>query len=356
VGDRARYIQRKIGLWLGKIYKLLKQGLELLHHPIFCLAVVFSAFLLFCRIDSTNPFQKTPLLSEDHTKSFFDQRDFFVFTALPVSVNNNSLRSGGPVNIVNAQVLGYMDSGLGLGEARKGDNEREIFEYRVKQGDTASLIAEELGISLNTILWANNLTNSSKLKLGQKLIILPVSGAMHLVGKGETLGYLSGLYKADMQEISEFNELQENNKIVIGDLLIIPGGIKPILSVSTSRPIASSYFICPIPGPCTLTQGLHSYNAVDLSHGRCGEPVYAASGGEVQKIGQGTIAGKYVRVLHKNGVVTFYGHLSQILVYAGQPLNQGQVIGYVGNTGYTIGPTGCHVHFEVRGARNPFAY
>lgn len=289
-------------------------------------------------------------------KSFFHQRDFFIFTALPSCVNSNSLRPGGPVNVVSAQVLGYMEGDLMLGETRRGDSEREMFEYRVKQGDTASSIAEEFGVSVNTVLWANDLTPSSRLKVGQKLTILPVSGAMHLVRKGETLGYLAGLYKADPEEIAEFNELPEDNKIVVGDLLIIPGGTAPLLPAKASMPIASSYFICPIPTPCTLTQGLHPYNAVDISHGRCGEPVYAASGGEVQKTGYGSIAGRYVRILHKNGVVTFYGHLSSILVYAGQPVNQGQVIGYIGNTGYTIGPTGCHVHFEVRGGRNPFAY
>jgi murein DD-endopeptidase MepM/ murein hydrolase activator NlpD len=57
------------------------------------------------------------------------------------------------------------------------------------------------------------------------------------------------------------------------------------------------------------------------------------------------------------GISTFYGHLSAINVKVGQDVSQGQIIGYVGHTGYTIpaGPAGCHVHFEVRGARNPFA-
>ena len=54
---------------------------------------------------------------------------------------------------------------------------------------------------------------------------------------------------------------------------------------------------------------------------------------------------KYImRVLHLNA----FGKEGKV--------KEGDIIGYVGNTGYTIGPTGCHVHFDVRGAANPFAY
>jgi len=54
-------------------------------------------------------------------------------------------------------------------------------------------------------------------------------------------------------------------------------------------------------------------------------------------------------------VVTLYGHLSVITVKNGGSVNVGEIIGYIGNTGRTRGQTGCHLHFEVRGARNPFA-
>jgi murein DD-endopeptidase MepM/ murein hydrolase activator NlpD len=41
------------------------------------------------------------------------------------------------------------------------------------------------------------------------------------------------------------------------------------------------------------------------------------------------------------------------LVEVGNEVEKGELIGYVGNTGYTLGPTGCHLHFEVRGGQNP---
>ncbi|MCF7836060.1 MAG: peptidoglycan DD-metalloendopeptidase family protein, partial [Candidatus Marinimicrobia bacterium] len=48
---------------------------------------------------------------------------------------------------------------------------------------------------------------------------------------------------------------------------------------------------------------------------------------------------------------TLYSHLSSNIVSSGWNVVQGQVIGYEGSTGKS---TGCHVHFEIRGAKNPF--
>jgi murein DD-endopeptidase MepM/ murein hydrolase activator NlpD len=61
--------------------------------------------------------------------------------------------------------------------------------------------------------------------------------------------------------------------------------------------------------------------------------------------------GNYVVVDHPNGTQTLYAHLYKNIVWQGQKVVQGQVIGYLGTTGRS---TGCHLHFEVRGAKNPF--
>ena len=61
--------------------------------------------------------------------------------------------------------------------------------------------------------------------------------------------------------------------------------------------------------------------------------------------------GSYIVVSHPNGTQTLYAHNSANLVVAGERVSQGQVIGKVGSTGRS---TGQHVHFEVRGAQNPF--
>lgn len=269
------------------------------------------------------------------------------------TIQETSLKGYSPPTIVSAKVLGSL-----LGSDFSLSDRKETLEYEVQEGDTLSNVAEKFNISLNTVLWANDLTSRSLIKPGQKLIILPVSGLMHLVQNGENLGSIAKKYKAETEGIIDFNNLSETGEIFVGDLLIIPNGTMPVVTYQpTYAPLAASYFICPVPAPCRITQGLHSYNAIDFSNSKCAEPVYAAAGGEVQRTGYGNVAGVYVRILHPNGVVTFYGHLSRATVAPGDSVYQGQIIGYVGYSGYTVpaGPAGCHLHFEVRGARNPFA-
>lgn len=268
-------------------------------------------------------------------------------------VQNNSLVGISPPITVSPKVLGSLGS--------FDDEVKDVFEYVVQSGDSLSLIAEKFNISLNTLLWANDLSSSSPIRPGQKLIILPVSGILHHVKNGETLSGIAKVYQGDTDEITSFNELSGED-IFVGDILIIPGGkmppkprysLKPISQI----PLASSYFTFPTQG--RISQGLHWYNAVDIAND-CGNPVYAAAEGEVlsARYGYNRGAGNYIKALHPNGVVTFYGHLGSILVGAGQSVSQGQIVALVGGKPGTPGAgisTGCHLHFEVRGARNPFA-
>jgi LysM repeat protein len=260
-------------------------------------------------------------------------------------IQKNSLMAASTPITVNPQVLGGSGTGI-VSESRK-----EVVEYVVQPGDTLSSIASTFNISLNTVLWANDLTKSSKIQLGQKLIILPVSGLLHLVREGDTLSEIAKRYKADVGEIALLNELSENKEIFIGDLLIIPNGEMPSSpKYYVDIPLADSYFIFPVQG--TVSQTLHWYNAVDIAN-KCGTPILAAAGGIVQKVAYQTWpAGSFIQILHPNGVVTFYGHLSKISVGPNEKVSQGQIIGYMGKTGLA---TGCHLHFDVRGAKNPLS-
>jgi len=291
---------------------------------------------------------------ESQPSNLFLAKEDFGKIELPelITFQKNTLYQVSCSQIISGDVFASL-----IGESNEG---RSIKEYIVEQGDTISSISQKFDISVDTILWANDLTSKSLIKPGQKLIILPTSGVMHFVKKGDTISELARIYKVESSEIINYNGLSQGGKIYIGDILIIPGAKPPQKKAYpriTQAPIGSNYFICPILPPCRITQGLHWYNAVDFGHGTCGDPVLAAAGGTIQKTGYHSIAGNYIRVLHPNGVVTFYGHLSKIAVVPGQKVSQGEIIGYIGHTGYTIpkGIHGCHLHFEVRGARNPFA-
>lgn len=279
-------------------------------------------------------------------------------------VENSSIRASTPPVMVTPQILGALVDGFEIQDVQK-----VIVEYIVEPGDTLSSITEQFNISLNTVLWANNLKQSSLLKVGQKLTIPPVSGAVYHVKSGDTVSAISQKYKAKAEEIISFNELSNESDIFVGDILIIPNGVMPqtaVPSTYTLTPLPSSYFICPIASPCRITQGLHWYNAVDFSHGTCGEPIYAAAGGIVLRVNLTNSAsrwayegaGNHLTILHPNGVVTFYGHLLASMVSPGDQVSQGQIIALMGGQPGTPGAgksTACHVHFGVSGARNPFA-
>lgn len=268
-------------------------------------------------------------------------------------VQGNSLISVSAPTTMNPKVLGSVISeDDDLSELENLGDSRELIEYTVKEGDTLSYIAEKYDISLSTMLWANNLSSTTKIKPGQILLVLPISGAVHLVGDGDTIGSIAKKYKGEIEEIVSFNELSGEGDIYIGDMLIIPGGKMPRVATKVaSIPLANTYFIFPVEGK--ITQGAHGAlgNAVDVAN-KCGKPIVAAAGGTVQRTGPAPISGNIVTILHPNKVVTFYGHLSTITVSPGESVGQGEIIGYVGNTGYTVGATGCHLHFEVRGGSN----
>lgn len=336
----------------------LKRGISkiLRKHPRFLFfALVGSAGLLlmalFLFLGNTGP-EKSPSSNFNALdRSQYLSQEKALVSEIPATniIEKNFLQSSAPPFLVSGKVLGALYEPL---------PQKEIQEYIVAGGDTLSGIALKFGISLETLLWANNLQLNSLIKPGQKLVILPVSGVLHVVREGDTLSEIAQIYKADLQEIVEFNELRDEQKIYAGDLLIIPGGKKPKIAQGyVQLPLSQSYFICPIPSPCKITQGLHWFNAVDFSNGKCGEPVFVAAGGKVQRTGYGRLSGYYIRILHPNGVVTFYGHLSKIIVKAEQRVYQGQIIAYIGHSGLTEprGPSGCHLHFDVRFAKNPFA-
>lgn len=86
------------------------------------------------------------------------------------------------------------------------------------------------------------------------------------------------------------------------------------------------------------------HKGIDLSTYRQGDPVISTASGQVVTVGFDTGYGNYIIVKHNHGFYTRYAHLSATRVQKGQMVNQGDVIGNVGNTGNSTGP---HLHYEV---------
>lgn len=256
-----------------------------------------------------------------------------------------------------------------IADIESSSHQGKVSLYIVRPGDTITQIAKMFDVSVNTILWANDLTRGASLREGQHLIILPIDGVQHTVQKGDTLQGIAKKYKGDIDEILEFNDLTAGQKLSVGDVVVIPNGTEVIVSTSgttsssrsriiASYPSYSGYYTHPVPLG-HKTQGTHGYNGVDYGAPR-GTPVYAAAEGTVivssfragvcgRTCGGGY--GNYIVIEHSNGTQTLYAHLSAVYTQVGVRVDRGQWIGEVGNTGRS---TGAHLHFEVRGARNPF--
>jgi murein DD-endopeptidase MepM/ murein hydrolase activator NlpD len=239
----------------------------------------------------------------------------------------------------------------------------QISIYTVHEGDSLASIAKMFDVSVNTILWANNMQKGAKLAIGETLVILPVSGVEYVVKKGDTIESIAKKYKGDPLEVRSYNGFAESEQPSIGAMVIIPDGEMPTVVPVKTKPASSKlrgasgpeltgFYHSPL-ASYRKSQGLHGYNGVDLVE-YIGAPVFAAADGDVVVARQGGYNGgygNYVVIRHANGTQTLYGHLQSITVSAGGHVSQGETIGYLGNTGRSTGP---HLHFEVRGAKNPF--
>lgn len=270
----------------------------------------------------------------------------------------NAAKGGGDITVVGGTALLPEAGPSGtIADIDEGHSDT-ISIYVVRKGDTLVAISKMFGVSVNTVVWANDLS-SGTIREGQTLIILPVSGVRHTVKQGDTLKTIVAKYKADMDEVLTFNNLKADSKLAVGDEIIIPDAELSAPNLSLAKrvrgaggPNYEGYYIRPIFGG-RKTQGLHGYNGVDLG-APVGTPVLASASGEViisKNYGWNGGYGNYIVISHHNGTQTLYGHLSQNIVFQGASVVKGQVIGYVGNTGRSTGP---HLHFEVRGAKNPF--
>jgi murein DD-endopeptidase MepM/ murein hydrolase activator NlpD len=284
----------------------------------------------------------------------------------PSPINSASV-GGGDINIVDGNALLSENGPSGtVADINDTVTNGTISRYIVRKGDSLSSIAKMFGVSTNTIVWANDISGKS-IKEGQELVILPVSGVIHTVAKGETLSSIAKKYKGDLAEIQQFNSLDSTSKLAIGDTVIIPDGdagskvstAKTSVTGATSLikgtdnvPSYAGYYMLPISGG-RKTQGLHGYNAVDYAI-PVGSSLVAAAGGEVviaKTTGWNGGYAEYIVISHYNGSQTVYGHLSAVYVTPGQRVTKGQLIGLTGNTGNSTGP---HLHLEIRGAKNPF--
>lgn len=300
-------------------------------------------------------------------------------TASTTSESKTAVRS--LATVLDGKALTNENSSVGTVDEMfdKNVTSDQISLYTVRKGDKIEQIAKMFGVNVNTILWANELKKGTVLTQDQVLIILPISSIKYIVKKGDSLASITKYFKSDIDEIAQFNNLDTDSKLVVGDEIIIPdaegyiaeaenkkqtdtkttkkkkGSLDEgkIIGGGTSKRVdTTGYFMRPIIGG-VRTQKLHGHNGIDFASSY-GASILAAATGKVviaKSGGWGGGYGNYIVIQHDNGTQTLYGHLSAVLVQVGDFVSKGQVIGRMGSTGQS---TGVHLHFEVRGGKNPF--
>lgn len=258
--------------------------------------------------------------------------------------------------------------------------------YTVQEGDTTDSLAARYGISAQSITWNNlDLENADVLVVGQFLRVPMTDGIIYEIRMGDTLGEIADRFGVDVQSIVGFagNRLANADGIAESQIIFVPNGqMPPPPPPPTATPVppparsrspppaappapdepataSSSGFIWPVYGPISSYFGPSHPLGIDIDQFNSpGAPIAAAASGVVTFAGGNSCCsyGLYVVINHQNGFETLYAHMASITVAQGEYVDQGEVIGYVGLTGYS---TGYHLHFEVHrnGAIvNPQAY
>ncbi|MCR4899606.1 MAG: M23 family metallopeptidase [Treponema sp.] len=153
------------------------------------------------------------------------------------------------------------------------------------------------------------------------------------------------------RELADIKELTSYLESAVDPIEQIGKMIKTQQSLFTEIPS-----ICPIRSPnlhisMAFGPNMHPLNnqwyihkGIDFSTYRSGDPVMATASGQIVNVGYDSNFGNFVIIKHNHGIYTRYAHLSTYRVKKGQLVEQGYVIGYVGNTGISTGP---HLHYEV---------
>jgi len=249
----------------------------------------------------------------------------------------------------------------------------EIVYYTVQNGDTISTIAQHFGISVNTVLWANNLSSFGLIRPGDRLTILPYSGVLYTVKRGDTLAQISKKYGLEIEKILSCNNL--GNSLSVGQKIILPGAKKisetTIARTNTGRTSGLTVIKNLIKSPAAAASGNKMtwptqghritqyfswrHPGVDIAN-KSGTPIYAADAGVVEFAGWATGYGNSIVINHGGGKKTRYGHASKLFVKVGDEVEKGENIMAMGSTGWSTGP---HLHFEViinGGKYNPLNY
>lgn len=258
-------------------------------------------------------------------------------------------------------------------------------KYKVESGDTIEEVAFKNKISVDEFLISNPSFSSSQNLLfpGQEVTIGQTSPQVKVVVEEHVVKDIVSQYKTEERYDSSklvgddtvvqegengLERITQKQKSINGILTYVDPKGKEELKPTINRVVAVGSKIIPTVGttapgtwawptnsgytissdfqyrvnPVTGERELHT--GIDISGTGYGSPIYAANNGVVYTASYKYSNGNYVTINHNNGYYTLYAHMARYIVSEGQTVAKGQIIGYVGQTGYATGP---HLHFEL---------
>ncbi len=247
------------------------------------------------------------------------------------------------------------------------EESRPIVIRTIGKDDTLSTMANYYAISLESIAYANGITDEGQsLAIGHELVIPPAEGAVYTVKDGDTPEDVAARFKVDVAAIMSYNRVYfEPEHFAVGQMIFVPGAVLPALKrteapksiampASAALPARTGRLGWPVNG--IITQYFWwGHTGVDIA-APYGTGIGASDDGIVVATGPVAVGGLRVCVQHAGGLQTCYYHTSAVYVSPGQTVARGQLIAAIGLTGVTTGP---HVHWElkVNGVpQDPLAY
>ncbi len=193
--------------------------------------------------------------------------------------------------------------------------------------------------------------------LSQSLSLLGLDGANNVSKGSMNSGDLSSLFSSRDNVAGSVREASDIRSLTS----YLEESVQPIEQIGKMLDSQSSLFreipnIWPVNNPNVhisqqfgpnihaITGQWYIHKGLDFSTWRSGDPIMATANGQVVTVGYDASFGNYIIIRHKHGMYTRFAHMSATRVKKGEYVNQGQVIGYIGNTGVTTGP---HLHYEV---------
>jgi len=285
---------------------------------------------------------------------------------VPLTVTSPSVTAGTIVgadditgDVIQEQVLAIETSAEESDDATTDAAPQRVsmyLNYEVQPGDTVNSIAVDHGIGKDYIIWNNpDLSDPNRLSPGDQIIVPWMEGIIHSVRANETVSSIARKYDAEVDRILDFpaNNVPDPSALQTDKLIFVPGGriLPPTNSIrpgtSAVPPAQSGDWYWPAPG--IITSYFSSWHPLGIDIGMViGTPVVATQGGVVQFAGGDYYGyGLHVIIQHDNGFESTYAHLNSFPegIASGTVVQQGQIIGYSGNTGRSTGP---HLHFEIR--------